>query len=420
MLRMGRCEVLSSVERAALLFAEADFLRTTQAPGVLGNGGVPGPARDEMDSLVHRGQRFLIQAYRHMKASSPPHLTSFFGLFAVLGKTPVPLFELLDRLDSQVLEALHLVDSLTHPDTPFFVHVLPTPNVESNHVRAFFELHCDADFKSVVEEHQDIQRPLTIVEVGTHLGGCVLWAMTHLPPQTRALAVDAYGPAVAALKRTAEANGLADVYRIVEDEYSDFPLVRPPSLKNHKVHGSFPGYILHDSHGGRLSMYDLSVCGDLPSEKPSCGSCADWNVSGAAFMGGGLGAVLSHFDLMLKGTDVAGDGNYFFMMIIATEDSESQTVECTSLENVFEEHSITQVDLMRIHVLGREYDALRSGESFFKTGKVKVLAASVTQKNIGPGAMAKMLLGHGYALEFLQFRDQDVVTILNEQQILPK
>ena len=30
--------------------------------------------------------------------------------------------------------------------------------------------------------------------------------------RTRALAVDAYGPAVAALKRTAEANGLADAW----------------------------------------------------------------------------------------------------------------------------------------------------------------------------------------------------------------
>ena len=59
------------------------------------------------------------------------------------------------------------------------------------------------------------------------------------------------------------------------------------------------------------------MCVALQLRKIPGGSCADWNVSGAAFMGGGLGAVLSHFDLMLKGTDVAGDGNYFFMMIIA-------------------------------------------------------------------------------------------------------
>ena len=30
-----------------------------------------------------------------------------------------------------------------------------------------------------------------------------------------------------------------------------------------------------------------------------------------------------------------------------------------------------EVDLLRIHVLGREYDALRSGERFFAEGKVR-------------------------------------------------
>ena len=34
--------------------------------------------------------------------------------------------------------------SQTHSDAPFLVHVLPTRNVESNHVRAFFDLHCEA------------------------------------------------------------------------------------------------------------------------------------------------------------------------------------------------------------------------------------------------------------------------------------
>lgn len=29
------------------------------------------------------------------------------------------------------------------------------------------------------------------------------------------------------------------------------------------------------------------------------------------------------------------------------------------------------MDLLRIHVLGREYDALRSGERFFAEGKVR-------------------------------------------------
>ena len=46
-----------------------------------------------------------------------------------------------------------------------------------------------------------------------------------------------------------------------------------------------------------------------------------------------------------------------------------------------------QVDLLRIHVLGREYDALRSGERFFAEGKVTTVAASISQMNSKPGSM---------------------------------
>ena len=41
------------------------------------------------------------------------------------------------------------------------------------------------------------------------LPGCILHALSQLPPSTRALAIDAYGPAVAALRRTAASNGMA-------------------------------------------------------------------------------------------------------------------------------------------------------------------------------------------------------------------
>lgn len=46
-----------------------------------------------------------------------------------------------------------------------------------------------------------------------------------------------------------------------------------------------------------------------------------------------------------------------------------------------------KVDLLRIHVLGREYDALRSGERFFAEGKVTTVAASISQMNTKPGSM---------------------------------
>ena len=76
--------------------------------------------------------------------------------------------------------------------------------------------------------------------------------------------------------------------------------------------------------------------------------------------------------------------------------------------------SALKVDLLRIHVLGREYDALRSGERFFAEGKVRwvegglgdrfffrarkfrravqiqvtTVAASISQMNTKPGSMA--------------------------------
>ena len=89
----------------------------------------------------------------------------------------MPLFDILDRLDSQVIEGIHLKDtweqkakrkkgahssniatvlrrritkkmttkdSVTHANKSFLVHLLPTRNVESNHVRSVIELHCEA------------------------------------------------------------------------------------------------------------------------------------------------------------------------------------------------------------------------------------------------------------------------------------
>ncbi|CAE7452398.1 SmB, partial [Symbiodinium sp. CCMP2592] len=167
----------------------ADFFRTTRAPGILGLGGAPSASRDA--------------------SAGTSGLTSMYGLFTLMGQAEVPLFELLDRLDSQVLEEIYLPDSVTHSASPFYVHVLPTRNVESNHVRTFFNLHCDKTFKDLVSEHRSLLRPLTVVEIGSHLGGCILWALTHLSEKTSGLAVDAYPPAVAALRRTVQQNQLS-------------------------------------------------------------------------------------------------------------------------------------------------------------------------------------------------------------------
>ena len=231
---------------------------------------------------------------------------------------------------------------------------MPTRNVEANHVRAFFDLHCDRTFKTLVEE-QSISRPLVIVEIGTHLGGCILHALTHLPKETKALAIDAYGPAVEALKRTAVSNGLED----------------------------------------RLTVLEKFIC---PDEKRRYS-----------------------LDLVSTGPAMvqpswAEDGD----LAAASAAAGSKSVECSSLSSVFEDYNISFVDLLRIHVLGREYDALRSGERFFAEGKVKAVAAMVSQGNVKPGSMAEMLWSYGYSIAFQEFRDEEAVLVLQNQEILPK
>ena len=73
----------STVERAALLLAEADFRRVREAYGIPGSGGVVGAVRDQMTRLLHVGQRFLKQAYLHEKAMAPVGATASYGLFTL-------------------------------------------------------------------------------------------------------------------------------------------------------------------------------------------------------------------------------------------------------------------------------------------------------------------------------------------------
>lgn len=205
---------LSSLDMAVTRFAEADFIRITRAPGVLGHGGEESAERAEMERLLSLGQKHLQQAYRHNKARAPPSWSDLHGVLTTVGRSQVPLFDILDRLDSQVIEGIHLRDSVTHESKSFLVHLLPTRNVESNHVRSVIDLHCDRVFRDIVAEHRG--QPITVVEVGAHLGGCILHALTHSHLESRGLAIDAYAPAVDALRRTAVSNQMEERLTVVE------------------------------------------------------------------------------------------------------------------------------------------------------------------------------------------------------------
>ncbi|CAJ1416316.1 unnamed protein product [Effrenium voratum] len=337
-----------SLAMACRSFARADFLRLTACPGIVGNGG-PGAweERLQMERLMNLGQRYLQQAYLHTKARAAASWTDMFGLIMMVDAARLPLFDLLDRLDSQVIEAIHLRQSVTHRDTGFYVHLLPTRNVESNHVRSVLELHCDKVFKDLVSQW----RPSSVVEVGTHLGGCILHALTHSQEAARArgVAIDAYGPAVTALRRTAESNGL----------------------------------------GPRLKVRQHFVCEERDERR---------------------------FDLVFDETGVLSQPGWREAMTA----NGSESMACTSLDTILEEEGMDQVDLLRVSVLGREFDALRSAKRLLKEGRARVVAASVLRDNKAPAEMAEMLLGYGYKLYFDGSEDEDVVRIFSDRSLIPE
>ncbi|CAL1133446.1 unnamed protein product [Cladocopium goreaui] len=340
---------LSSLDMAVTRFAEADFIRITRAPGVLGHGGEESAERAEMERLLSLGQKHLQQAYRHNKARAPPSWSDLHGVLTTVGRSQVPLFDILDRLDSQVIEGIHLRDSVTHESKSFLVHLLPTRNVESNHVRSVIDLHCDRVFRDIVAEHRG--QPITVVEVGAHLGGCILHALTHSHLESRGLAIDAYAPAVDALRRTAVSNQMEE----------------------------------------RLTVVEQFVCADDDRK----------------------------FSLVFSETGVLSQPGWEDVSVNASCER-SSVVECRSLDSLLQAHSFDEVDILRLSVLGREYDALRSAERFLAAGKVKVVAASVLRDNYAPADMARMLLRYGYTLTFDASVDEEVLQILSDRELIPE
>lgn len=288
------------------------------------------------------------QAYKHAKASAPASWTDFSGLLMMVSRTEVPLFEILDRLDRQLVEPIHMKDSVTHPESAFFVHLLPTRNVEANHVRTVLELHCDMVFRNLVRA---ARAPLKVVEVGTHLGGCILYAITHSDKQSRGVAIDAYGPATAALRRTVESNGLA----------------------------------------GRLAVLQHFICSDDRK-----------------------------FAATVEPTGWLSQPGWEELVEDGQKEEATEVVACTSLESVLREQDMEEVDLLRVSVLGREYQALLSAEALLAAGKVKTLAISVLKCTENELELATMLRRHGYRLSFIGLEDEDVLAVMADVDLIPE
>eukprot|EP00930_Biecheleria_cincta_P102934 TRINITY_DN94798_c0_g1_i1.p1 TRINITY_DN94798_c0_g1~~TRINITY_DN94798_c0_g1_i1.p1 ORF type:complete len:275 (-),score=48.42 TRINITY_DN94798_c0_g1_i1:5-829(-) len=228
------------------------------------------------------------------------------------------------------------------------MHLLPTHNLESLYVRAFFKPHCDTGFQDLVATRwQLVETSATefrVVEVGANLGGCIFHAMTHLGDSARGLAIEPYEPAAAALRRTAAVNGLdkqlaVDSRFICVDSRQQFT----PSLLT--IHSAWQ----------HQTQWDLNDNGSA--------------ISGAK--------------------------------------------PCASLAAVLQEHGIEEVDILRVHVLGRELEVLRSAEPLLASGRVKAMAVAVLRAGGNPNhgqdilGIVRLLRSHGYYLEYLWGELQD-------------
>lgn len=300
----GRCSPLA----AALVFAAADMrrLRLDDATRV-----------ERVAELVLKGFDMLRCAIRQSGHS---------GFLSEVAAGCVPVFELLDRLDRQVVVPLQLHGAPLWEDRQFFAHVLPTNNLESNHVRGMLKLHCDAAFKSFAQRRFEVwnsstsaavpRKPFSFVEVGAHLGGCTLVAATHLRADVQALAVEPFGPAAAALRRSASANGLHDVRvaeRLICERGGTFEHRRKLTDEAPWTHQ--PAWV------------------ELPGEAANESS---WSAG-----------------------------------------IETERRRCSTLDSVLDEYGVDTIDLLRVHVLGEELSVLRSAATRLRSGAVRAVAIAV-------------------------------------------
>jgi len=282
------------------------------------------------------------------------------SLIAHVAAGCVPVFELLDRLDRQVVLPLTL-EAPAWRDRIFWMHILPTRNIESNIVRSMLVFHCDVAFQEFVEAQHARRRaaavPFLMVEVGAHLGGCTLHALTHLGPDVRALAIEPYGPAAAGLRRTAAANGLSDRLQVVESFVSDLAgatYVHRKDYSSNIPYAHQPAWVMEEQ-------------GDEP--------------------GGGA-------------------------------NSGASKKNCMGLEDILRVHGISAVDIIRVHVNGLELSVLRSARPLFDAGMVTAVAVAIFGPRMDAGvqqdapAIGQLLRHHSFDLYYEGKTNDDAEALL--------
>ena len=121
-------------------------------------------------------------------------------------------FHFLDRLDCPLVAAIK-TGSARFSGQIFWMHVMPAAHTESDHVRGKGEFHCGG--KAFRDFIKNVSVKFRFVEVGASLGGCSFKVLTSIPSSV-ALAIEPYGPAAEAMRRTAVENGLTGRLSVVE------------------------------------------------------------------------------------------------------------------------------------------------------------------------------------------------------------
>eukprot|EP00929_Paragymnodinium_shiwhaense_P067812 TRINITY_DN34096_c0_g1_i1.p1 TRINITY_DN34096_c0_g1~~TRINITY_DN34096_c0_g1_i1.p1 ORF type:complete len:508 (+),score=106.37 TRINITY_DN34096_c0_g1_i1:174-1526(+) len=379
--------------QAAQFFAAADVVRLAAGVDWQGN------ASEDPRSFVARGQARLKLALekwrRGWAASFPPG-----WLVVALTVSAIPLIEMLDRLDSRTVVPLELATEETWPkltdavkggngvtlqvawppSQKFWMHVLPTRSIEANHVRGLRRFHCDGAFMQWVLERRGMALRgaasrsaeaapalpgFFVVEVGAHLGGCSFYALTHLDAASRGLAIEPYRPAAEAMRRTAEGNGLGGRLEVLQKFVSD--------------------------DGSRRAYRHVQKPADLGRllQQP------DWN------------------DALLNSpsaSPAAAGGQQ--------QPSQQPLARGEALEALLSERHVQTVDVLRVHVLGRELMVLRSARRYFQVRAIKAVAVAIFGKADGlcerqdAGAIGRYLREHGFHMRFGSFEDDEAQTQL--------
>ena len=236
------------------------------------------------------------------------------GLARRAAASCVPIFDVLDRLDRQVVVPLPFEGR----SEDFWYHVLPTTNVEANFVRGFMRIHCDQAFMNLLRDRRGRSppgSPFLVVEVGAHLGGCTFFALTHLDQEISAVAIEPYGPAAAAMRRTAALNGLAGRLEVSES------------------------YICEESGSVLELRRKLSAAGRWLSQPV-------WAAPDEA--------AAHPADLLANLTDV----------VVA--DERHVRARCVRLGELLRAQGVAAVDVLRVHVSGRELSVLRSASALLE------------------------------------------------------